>query len=340
MGKKTSFQRVQPLTDATYADLDTIGRCVHFDDFEEAHKKGFLVPQPLSNSHTRLSQKVLWFAPCQPMSCHNYYGNVTFVIKWETVQQSLGPYLYLIDQAIYNSRSFTRVVFTRNRYTNLTSVDLDSNESPMIKSWKGFQHATYCMNKHRHGAHELQIGIEVNEAESRWLLQNCSPMANDHSLANTPFTGNHLRKSGANYKYESYRKLKFYRGCTYRLINNLQRLELKSLEQRRLRGQIIETFKYLNGLNNVTLEGLFERDGNVRTRNNGQKLLLRNFKTSQAMNFFPVKIAVTWNQLPENIVSAGTVNTFKNRLDKFWITNPPVLNPTNHVPNSLRLMYD
>ncbi|KAF2365022.1 hypothetical protein FHG87_004219 [Trinorchestia longiramus] len=38
---------------------------------------------------------------------------------------------------------------------------------------------------------------------------------------------------------------------------------------------------------------------------------------------FPVKIAATWNQLPENIVSAGTVNTFQNRLDKFWITNPP-----------------
>ncbi|KAF2349557.1 PWWP domain [Trinorchestia longiramus] len=63
-------------------------------------------------------------------------------------------------------------------------------------------------------------------------------------------------------------------------------------------------------------------------------------KTSQAMNFFPVKIAATWNQLPENIVSAGTVNTFKNLLDKFWITKPPVLHPTNYVPNSLRLMYD
>ncbi|KAF2343583.1 hypothetical protein FHG87_025661 [Trinorchestia longiramus] len=108
---------------------------------------------------------------------------------------------------------------------------------------------------------------------------------------------------------------------------------LQRLEQRRLRGQLIETFKYLNGLKNVTLEGLFERDGNVRTRNNGQKLLLRNFKTSQAMNFFPVKIAATWNQLPENMVSAGTVNTFKNRLDKFWITNspPPVLHPTNSM---------
>ncbi|KAF2346408.1 hypothetical protein FHG87_022836 [Trinorchestia longiramus] len=102
----------------------------------------------------------------------------------------------------------------------------------------------------------------------------------------------------------------------------LQRLELTSLEQRRLRGQLIETFKHLNGLNNVTLQGLFERNGNVRTRNNSQKVLLRNFKISQAMNFFPVKITATWNQLSENIVPAGTVNTFKNRLDKFWITNP------------------
>ncbi|KAF2363399.1 hypothetical protein FHG87_005847 [Trinorchestia longiramus] len=111
----------------------------------------------------------------------------------------------------------------------------------------------------------------------------------------------------------------------------LQRLELIPLEQRRLRGQLTEAFKYLNGLNNVTLEGLFERNGNVRTRNNCQKLLLGNFKTSQAMNFFPIKIAVTWNQLPENIVSAGTVSTFKNHLDKFWITNPPVLHPTNSM---------
>ncbi|KAF2344804.1 hypothetical protein FHG87_024442 [Trinorchestia longiramus] len=111
----------------------------------------------------------------------------------------------------------------------------------------------------------------------------------------------------------------------------IQRLELISLEQRRLRGQVIETFKYLNGLDNITQEGLFERDGNVRTKNDGQKLLLRNFKTSQAMNFFPVEIATAWNQLTENIVSAGSVNTFKNRLDKFWITNPPLLHRTNPI---------
>ncbi|KAF2352390.1 hypothetical protein FHG87_016854, partial [Trinorchestia longiramus] len=74
---------------------------------------------------------------------------------------------------------------------------------------------------------------------------------------------------------------------------------------------------YLDSLNDVKLEGLFDRDDNVLTRNNDQKLIIRNFKTSQALNFFPFKIPETWNQLPENIVSAGTVNTFKNCLDKY-----------------------
>ncbi|KAF2362191.1 hypothetical protein FHG87_007053 [Trinorchestia longiramus] len=112
----------------------------------------------------------------------------------------------------------------------------------------------------------------------------------------------------------------------------LQQLEHISLEQRKLRRQLIETFKYFNGLNNVTLEGLFERDGNVRTRNNGQKLLLRNFKTSQAMNFFPVKIVTTWHQLPKNRVSASTANTFKNCFDKYWITNPQCYNVLTLCP--------
>ncbi|KAF2358227.1 hypothetical protein FHG87_011016 [Trinorchestia longiramus] len=113
--------------------------------------------------------------------------------------------------------------------------------------------------------------------------------------------------------------------CNLSYDRCFQHVDLISVEQRRLQGQLIETLKYFNGLDNVTLEALFERDGNVRTRNNDQKLLLRNYKTSQAMNFFPIKIAATWNQLPENIVSAGTVNTFENRLEKYWITNPLVL---------------
>ncbi|KAF2349406.1 hypothetical protein FHG87_019838 [Trinorchestia longiramus] len=55
---------------------------------------------------------------------------------------------------------------------------------------------------------------------------------------------------------------------------SLQQLELISLEQKRLRGQLIEAVLSAS---------------------------------SQALNFFPVKIAETWNQLPENIVPAGSL---------------------------------
>ena len=33
---------------------------------------------------------------------------------------------------------------------------------------------------------------------------------------------------------------------------------------------------------------------------------------------FTVRIVNLWNSLPENVISASTVDTFKNRLDKFW----------------------
>ena len=33
---------------------------------------------------------------------------------------------------------------------------------------------------------------------------------------------------------------------------------------------------------------------------------------------FTVRIVKLWNGLPENVISANTVDTLKNRLDKFW----------------------
>ena len=60
----------------------------------------------------------------------------------------------------------------------------------------------------------------------------------------------------------------------------LNRLDLFSLEKRRLRGQLIETFKILNGINNVNSESLFTLSNN-RTRCNGWKLEIKRFNTSQ-----------------------------------------------------------
>ena len=53
----------------------------------------------------------------------------------------------------------------------------------------------------------------------------------------------------------------------------LRRLSLIPLEQRRLRGQLIETYKYLEGVNRVDSSVLFPVDRHPRVRHNGRKLL-------------------------------------------------------------------
>ena len=96
----------------------------------------------------------------------------------------------------------------------------------------------------------------------------------------------------------------------------LQRLHLHSLELRRIRGQLIEVFKILNGFDEA--ENLLFRNCNSVTRNNGCKLRGSRFKTDIAKNFFSNRIVNAWNLLPSSLVSSDSINQFKNRLDKFF----------------------
>ena len=58
----------------------------------------------------------------------------------------------------------------------------------------------------------------------------------------------------------------------------IQDLDLISLVQRRLRGQLIEVFKYLNEVTPASARGLIDYDLNERTRI-GEKLIVKHFYT-------------------------------------------------------------
>ena len=103
----------------------------------------------------------------------------------------------------------------------------------------------------------------------------------------------------------------------------IQDLDLISLVQRRLRGQLIEVFKDLNRFTTASARGLFDYDFNDTTRNNGVKLIVKHFNTSVTQHFSPIKITTILNALPSEVVSSRTVNSFKNSLDKHWAENPP-----------------
>ena len=73
------------------------------------------------------------------------------------------------------------------------------------------------------------------------------------------------------------------RNCSYH--QRIQELDIISLVQRRLRGQLIEVFKCQNRLTTASSRGLFDYDLNDRTRNNGAKLIVKHFNTSVAQHF-------------------------------------------------------
>ena len=103
----------------------------------------------------------------------------------------------------------------------------------------------------------------------------------------------------------------------------IQDLDIISLVSRRLRGQLIEVFKYLNGFTTASARGLFEYDLTDRTRNNGEKPNVKHFNKLVAQHFYPIKITTTWNALPNEVVSSRTVNSFKNSNDTHWVENLP-----------------
>ena len=98
--------------------------------------------------------------------------------------------------------------------------------------------------------------------------------------------------------------------------DRLKQLDLPSMAYRRCRGDMIEEYKYLHGQYNVDVSFL------PRTKNSNQGHSLKLQKQSSQLkvqnDFFSLRVVDLWNSLPESMVSAPILNSFKNRLDKFW----------------------
>ena len=59
---------------------------------------------------------------------------------------------------------------------------------------------------------------------------------------------------------------------------------------------------------------------NDDTGASGNSLKLKSIRTHYNLRkySFSIRIINIWNSLPENVVTANTIDCFKTRLDKFW----------------------
>ena len=63
------------------------------------------------------------------------------------------------------------------------------------------------------------------------------------------------------------------------------------------------------------------KEGNISRVSNRQhslSLYRGHARSDKRNNYFSNRITQLWNSLPEHVVSAMSINSFKNRLDKFW----------------------
>ena len=98
--------------------------------------------------------------------------------------------------------------------------------------------------------------------------------------------------------------------------DRMKELNLYSLEDRRVRADMLLVYKIINGISNINMDKLFTINTGKVTRSHHLQLKVpKCSKSDVRRNFFSQRVIVPWNQLSEKIVSSLTVESFKREYD-------------------------
>ena len=99
----------------------------------------------------------------------------------------------------------------------------------------------------------------------------------------------------------------------------LERLKLPTLAYRQTRGEMIEVYKLLQWKYDSDVSNIVKlhKDSNTRegTRGHSLKLFIERACTNIRKESVSLRVTKLWNDLPEVVVTATSLSSFKNRLD-------------------------
>jgi hypothetical protein len=103
--------------------------------------------------------------------------------------------------------------------------------------------------------------------------------------------------------------------------DRLRAMKLPSLAYRRLRGDMIDCYKFTHGLYKVNPNILVpdkKHESEHETRGHDKRIPEKRGRLEIRKNAFTVRVAHTWNNLPKEVVEAPSVDSFKSRIDRHF----------------------
>ena len=98
----------------------------------------------------------------------------------------------------------------------------------------------------------------------------------------------------------------------------LTEIDLPCLLTRRIRGDLIETYKLLHEKYDAEVSGeLFRLNRNTNTRNNGWKIAKQGSRINCRRYFYTLRTVNIWNRLDAATVNASSLYGFKQKIDGF-----------------------
>jgi Reverse transcriptase (RNA-dependent DNA polymerase) len=101
----------------------------------------------------------------------------------------------------------------------------------------------------------------------------------------------------------------------------LEALHLESLEERRLRAELLMVFSILHNRVALDSDSIGITLSDTSTRSQGANLVVRRAVNGSVSKFFPFRVSKTWNSLPASLKHATSYTAFKTQLFKCSLTS-------------------
>ena len=106
--------------------------------------------------------------------------------------------------------------------------------------------------------------------------------------------------------------------CDLPYEERLRKLGIPTLRYRRKRADVLQAWRIVHRVDELSEADFFVRTEDNRTRGHSLKFQKPHSKTRIRKEAFSQRTVSSWNSLPDSVVTADKINTFKSRLDKWW----------------------